>query len=173
MADIVDLVYEDHDWFRRRFFYLDQARTVEELRAIWEPLARRLDTHADAEERILYPVLLKKGGADQPGDGGDPEDETEDAISDHNAIRDGVRDSHDHEVGSEGWWDAVNRARRENGEHLEEEEREALPDFLKSTTSDLRHDLAMQWLKFYAQHPLLQGVDTSDKDPEAYIDEHS
>ena len=27
MADIIDLIYEDHDWFRRRFFYLDQART--------------------------------------------------------------------------------------------------------------------------------------------------
>ena len=86
MADIIDLIYEDHDWFRRWFFYLDSARTAEELRAIWEPLATRLDTHAEAEETIFYPALLKRGEA------GDPEDETEDAIHDHNAIRDAIRD---------------------------------------------------------------------------------
>ena len=80
MADITDLIFEDHQWFRRQFFYLDEAKTVEEMTAIWEPLATRLDTHADAEERIFYPALLKKSD--------DPDDETEDAIGDHNKIRD-------------------------------------------------------------------------------------
>src|SRR4051794_5034373 len=41
MADIIDLIYEDHDWFRRHFFYLDDATTQEELTAIWEPIALR------------------------------------------------------------------------------------------------------------------------------------
>ena len=127
MADITDLIFEDHQWFRRQFFYLDEAKTVEEMTAIWEPLATRLDTHADAEERIFYPALLKKSD--------DPDEETEDAIGDHNKIRDGVADSRRHEVDSEAWWKAVNHARKENGEHLEEEEREGLPDFRRSATA--------------------------------------
>lgn len=167
MADIVELIYEDHDWFRRRFFYLDQASTTEELTAIWEPLATRLDTHAEAEETIFYPALLKTGNA------GDPEDETEDAISDHNAIRDAVRDSGRHEVGSKKWYEAVGNARTENGKHLDEEEREALPDFLKSASAELRHELAMKWLRFYHQHPVGRDIDSGDRDAEQYLAEHS
>jgi hypothetical protein len=167
MADIIDLIYEDHDWFRRHFFYLDDAKTDEELRAIWEPLAIRLDTHAEAEEMIFYPALLKRGKA------GDPEDETEDAIHDHNAIRDAVREAGEHEVGTKAWFDAVGKARSENGEHLDEEEREALPDFIKSSSAELRHELAMKWLRFYYQHPAGKGVDTSDQDAARYIEENS
>lgn len=166
MADIVDLIFEDHEWFRRHFFYLDDATSVAELTAIWEPLATRLDTHADAEETVFYPVLLKKGKA------GDPEDETEDAIKDHNAIRDAVAEAGRYQVGSDDWFEAVGKARTENGEHLDEEEREALPDFIKSSTPQLRHDLAMQWLQFYHRHPNGKGVDTSDKDPKTYIAEN-
>lgn len=168
MADIVDLIYADHDWFRRYFLLLDGCRTPDELRAVWEPLGDRLDTHAQAEEEIFYPVLLKKGG-----EGGDPEDEAEDAITDHNAIRDAVRAAREAEVDSDTWWTAVNKAREENGEHLEEEEREALTDAIKSLTLDQRHDLAMQWLIFYARHPAGKGVDDSNKDAEDYIEENS
>lgn len=167
MADIVDLIYADHDYFRRYFLLLDQASTVEEQTAIWEPLATRLDTHAQAEEEIFYPALLKRG------DAGDPEDETEDAIDDHNKIRDAVREARRHPVGSAEWQDAVDTARRENGEHLEEEEREGLPDFLKSASADLRHNLAMLWLRFYYQHQGGRGVDDSDRDVEEYIEDNS
>ena len=167
MADIVELVYADHDWFRKQFFLLDEARSNEELAAIWEPLATRLDTHAQAEETLLYPVLLKQGKA------GDPVDETDDAVGDHNKIRDAVRESREHEVGTKEWFDAVGEARTENGEHLDEEEREALPDFIKSTSLETRHDLAMKWLQFYAAHPDGKGVDDSDRDVEEYIDENS
>jgi hypothetical protein len=167
MADIIELIHADHEWFRRYFFYLDGASTTEELTAIWTPLALRLDVHADAEETILYPVLLQQGEA------GDPEDETEDAVGDHNKIRDAVRDSRAHAVGSDEWWEAVGRARTENGEHLDEEEREALPDFIKSTSLELRHELAMKWLRFYHRHGRGEGVETGDVDVEDYIDENS
>ena len=92
MADIIELVYADHDWFRRQFFRLDDAKSDDELAAIWDALSTRLDVHAEAEEAVFYPALLKHGGRDDPGNPeGDPEDETEDAITDHNAIRDAVR----------------------------------------------------------------------------------
>jgi hypothetical protein len=167
MADIIALIYEDHDWLRRHFLYLDDARTEAELTAVWEPLAIRLDTHAEAEEEVFYPTLLKKGKA------GDPEDETDDAIDDHNSIRDAVREAGKHKVGTEPWFEAVGKARTENGKHLDEEEREALPDFAKSVSRDLRHELALKWLAFYQQHPAGKDVDTSDKDPDTYIEEHS
>jgi hypothetical protein len=166
MADIIELIEQDHQWFRRQFFYLDDAKTDAELTAIWEPLAARLDTHADAEEHVFYPALLKKGHA------GDPEDETEDAIKDHNKIRDAVAEARKHRVGTKVWFAAVNDARKENGEHLDEEEREAMPDFIKSTTLQLRHELAMKWLQFYQDHRDERGVDETDKDPAAYIAEN-
>jgi Hemerythrin HHE cation binding domain len=167
MADITDLIFDDHHWFRRQFFYLDEAANVDELRAIWEPLATRLDTHADAEERIFYPALLKKGDADEAAP------ETEDAIGDHNKIRDAVAESRRHPVGSEAWRQAVAAARQENGEHLEEEEREGLPDFRRNAPASLKHSLAMDWLRFTYDHPLGRGVDERDKDPDAYIEENS
>ncbi|MCW2524408.1 MAG: hypothetical protein JWO63_2743 [Frankiales bacterium] len=167
MADIVDLILHDHQWLRRQFYYLDDARSPTELAAVWEPLATRLDTHADAEETVFYPALLKKG------DSGDPEDETEDAITDHNKIRDAVAAARRQTVGSEAWFEAVGEARTENGKHLDEEEREALPDFVKSASLQLRHDLALEWLKFYHAHPAGRGVDESNKDAAAYIAENS
>ena len=91
MADIIDLIYADHDWLRRQFFRLDDASSPEDQAAIWSVLGARLDMHADAEETVFYPALLKLGGSDDPGNPeADPEDETEDAITDHNAIRDAV-----------------------------------------------------------------------------------
>lgn len=95
MSDIIDLIYADHDWLRRQFFRLDDATSHDELAAIWTTLSARLDAHADAEETVFYPALLKHGGGDDdPGNPeGDPRDETEDAITDHNAIRDAVRKS--------------------------------------------------------------------------------
>ncbi|MEO9138517.1 MAG: hemerythrin domain-containing protein [Jatrophihabitans sp.] len=167
MADIIECIYADHDWLRRQFFLLDDARTPEELGAVWDQLSVRLDTHAEAEEVVFYPALLKEG------DSGDPVDETEDAITDHNEIREAVREAGRHEVGSDKWFEAVGKARTENGEHLDEEEREALPDFIKSASLERRHELGMRWVQFYARHPAGRGVDTASKDAEDYIEQNS
>jgi hypothetical protein len=174
MADIIDLVYADHDWLRRQFFRLDDAKSKDELAAIWGVLGMRLDAHADAEETVFYPALLKHGGRDDPGNPeADPKDETEDAITDHNAIRDAVRESRQHEAGTEKWFEAVHQARKENGEHLDEEDREAMPDFIKSASLELRHELGMQWLRFYAEHEASKGIDSRDKDADAYIEQNA
>ncbi len=174
MADIIDLIYADHDWIRRQFFRLDDATSYDDLAAIWNALSTRLDVHAEAEEAVFYPALLKHGGRDHPSNPeGDPEDETEDAITDHNAIRDAVRRSRRLEPGSAEWFKAVHEAREQNGKHLDEEEREAMPDFIKSATLELRNELAMQWFRFHAEREAITGVDNHDKDADAYIDQHS
>jgi hypothetical protein len=163
--DITALIMDDHEWFRRQFARLDDANDDEELAAIWEPLATRLDTHAQAEETVFYPALLKRGD--------DAKEETDDAIRDHNKIKDAVADARRHQVGTDEWFEAVGRARTENTEHLGEEEDEGLPDFRKNASWELRARLGQLWLDFYAEHPGGRGVRTGDVDPAEYLEDNS
>jgi hypothetical protein len=166
MDDITALILDDHASFRRAFARLDDARDSAELAAVWEPLALHLELHAEAEERILYPHLLRRGGSDAT-------DETADAIRDHNKIRDAIAAAREFQVGSRDWWDAVRRARRENSEHLAEEEDEGLPDFRHHASDALRADLARQWITFYGEHPDAKGLALEDKDPREYLADNS
>ena len=166
MDDITALILDDHASFRRGFARLDDATSPEQMRAIWEPLALHLEIHAEAEERLLYPHLLCKGGEEA-------DEETLDAIQDHNKIRDAIDRTREHEIGSDGWWSAVWAARKENTEHLAEEEDEGLPDFRRHANPDLRAELAAKWLLFYAEHPSGKGLTFRDKDPEKYVEQNS
>ena len=165
MLDVTALILEDHETLRRQFAALDDARSNEALEAVWNGLARMLDVHADCEETVFYPSLLQHGA--------DAEDETDDAIDDHNKIRDGVREAGKHRVGTKVWWEAVGVARTENSKHIAEEEREALSDFRKHASDELREKLAIDWLNWRYAHDSGRGVSTSNKDPETYIEEHS
>lgn len=166
MADIVELIVKDHEWFRRQFTELDELRArsnVDEsaVRDVWEPLAARLDVHAIAEEEIFYPQLLRVGE--------DAEAETLDAIGDHNDIRDGVHDAARHPIGTAQWWQAVHRARVANDEHMAEEERDGLVDFRANAPAGLRESLGARFAAFLNSHPSTRGLDTTDKDPEEYV----
>jgi hypothetical protein len=163
MADITQLILDDHETFRREFAALDDANEPEQLRAIWDPLAALLDVHAAAEEAVFYPQLLRCGDDDA-------EDETVDAIGDHNDIRDGVREAARHPIGSPQWWDAVRQTRVANSNHMAEEEDDALPDFRRNAPLSMREDLAHRFLKFKADHADARDLDTSDKDPQEYVD---
>jgi hypothetical protein len=161
MSDITQLILDDHETFRREFAALDDADEPQQLREIWEPLALLLDVHAAAEEAIFYPQLLRHGT--------DAEDETVDAIGDHNDIRDGVREAAPHPIGGPQWWEAVRRTRMANSEHMAEEEDGALADFRRNTPLRIRVDLGHQFLKFKTDHSDARGLDTSDKDPQGYV----
>jgi hypothetical protein len=167
VPDITELILDDHTWFRERFAALDVLQgqsplDVDAVAQVWEPLAERLDVHAIAEERIFYPRLLEYGADD-------PQDETLDAIGDHNDIRDGAHDAARHPTGSPQWWEAVGRTREANDEHMAEEEREGLADFRKNAPAELRAELGAAFREFMDSHPSTRGLDTSDKDPEAYV----
>jgi hypothetical protein len=163
VLDVTALILEDHATLRRQFAMLDDAKGIEALTAVWSGLGRMLDVHAECEEVVFYPALLKKGK--------DAEDETQDAIEDHNKIRDAVADAGRHEVGTDAWWRAVGVARTENSKHLGEEEREALSDFRRTASDRLRAELAVAWLSWRYAHD--SGVPGRDKDPQAYIDANS
>lgn len=165
-SDITSLILDDHAWFRRRFAALDdlRARTPPDtgaVRALWVPLAERLDVHAIAEEEIFYPELLRVGE--------DPRDETLDAIGDHNDIRYGVHDAARHPLGSSAWWAAVGRAREANDEHMAEEEHDGLANFRLHAPAGLGESLGVRFAEFLDRHRTTRGLDVSDKDPAAYV----
>jgi hypothetical protein len=165
-VDITEVILEQHHEQRRMFSYLDEMPRgdAEGLGAIWDRLEVLLEVHAEAEERFFYPQLLKLGKGNPEGD---VDEEVEDAIKDHNEIRDAIRDVRQHDAGSEGWWTAVWDARKANDDHMAEEEREDLLDFRHHVDLQQRHDIAVQFLRFEAQH--YEGVPIRDKDPEEYL----
>jgi hypothetical protein len=75
-------------------------------------------------------------------------------------------------VVSAEWWAAVWKARRENSEHLAEEEDGALPDFRRHASVELRAELGARWLTFYGEHKNGRNLTFDDKDPEKYVQEH-
>jgi Hemerythrin HHE cation binding domain len=166
--DITALILDDHDTFRRGFAALDELQGPADstpdpaaLAGVWRPLADLLDVHAAAEEEIFYPRLLRAGS--------DGVDETVDAIGDHNDIRDAIRQADAAAVGTAAWWAGVNAARAANTEHMAEEEDDALADYRRHTDADTRRTLGRAFLEFKATHRTAASVDTSDKDPHAYV----
>ena len=165
--DITALILDDHQEQRRLFAILEQIdrSDTQALSAVWGRLAAFLETHAAAEEAVFYPELLAAGIAARRKAG--VEDETVDAIDDHNEIRAAVAEVAKHPVGTDGWFDAIAGANKANGDHMAEEEREGLTDFRRLASLRQRHDLAVDFASYEARHVL--GVEPADKDPERYV----
>jgi hypothetical protein len=166
-VDITQLILDDHHEQRRLFGMLEQIdrSDTEALAAVWGRLAAFLEVHAAAEEAIFYPELLRVGIAARRNAG--VEDETLDAIHDHNEIRDAVAEVARHPVGSDDWYAAVAGANLANGDHMAEEEREGLTDFRRLAGLQQRHNLAVAFASYEARH--VTGVEPVDKDPETYV----
>ena len=167
--DITQLILDDHHEQRRLFAMLEQIDPGDTatLEAIWSRLAAFLELHAQAEEEIFYPQLLRIGR--RAGRLGTAEEETLDAIDDHNEIRDAVAAVAGHETGTGDWFAAVAEANKANGDHMAEEEREGLTDFRREAGLQLRHDLAVTFAAYEARN--YAGVTPVDKDPEEYVEE--
>lgn len=168
--DITQLILDDHHEQRRLFTVIEQIASseTEALRLVWGRLSAFLEVHAEAEEQFFYPDLLKKGqGA---ADADTAAEATEDAIADHNEIRQAIADVPDDDIGSDGWFEAVAAVNIANGDHMAEEERQGLTDFRRSVGLQERHDLAVRFATFEAAN--VAGVKPVDKDPEEYIAAH-
>jgi hypothetical protein len=166
-VDITQLILDDHHEQRRLFAILEQIDRSDTgtLSAVWARLGSFLELHAAAEEAIFYPALLQVGIAARRRTG--VEEETLDAIGDHNEIRDAVAEAARHPVGSDGWYAAVAGANLANGDHMAEEEREGLTDFRRLAGLQQRHSLAVAFAAFEARN--FAGVQPVDKDPAAYV----
>lgn len=170
--DITQLILDDHAEQRRLFAIIEQIGPddVDALTKVWTRLSAFLDVHAEAEERFFYPQLLKRGEGANDAEDGTVEGETEDAIEDHNKLRDAVAAANKLQIGTGAWIEAVGKANIVNSKHMGEEERQGLTDFRRHAPIQLRHDLAVQFAAFEADH--LLGIKPVNKDPEAYIEQH-
>lgn len=168
MPDICDLILDDHEVFRRRFAELDELRGsgagADQVAAVWSPLAELLDVHASAEEAIFYPTLLEVGVH--------ADDETTDAIGDHNEIRDAAHAARRAAPGSDAWWQHVDDARKRNSQHMAEEERGALADLRANAPRDLRQELGNRWVAYHDAHAGGRGIEARDKEPHRYVESH-
>lgn len=168
--DIVEVILNDHHEQRRRFALLDEMHDCEppDLDAVWKQLRILLEVHAKAEEELFYPELLELGS----GAGGkdSAEDETKDAIHDHNEIRDAIGEVSQHETGTREWWAALAKVNEVNGDHMAEEEREGLTDFRQHASLELRHRLGLSFAIFESKHTA--GIKAQDVSPEEYIREN-
>lgn len=169
--DITAIILDDHRAQRALFAMIEdiEPSRTDALAAVWKRLGPLLEAHAEAEERFFYPRLLKIGTGANDAD--DAAEETVDAIKDHNDIRDAVRAVDDHEVGTSGWFQAIDKANKANSDHMAEEERQGLADFRQNASLQERHDLAIEFVTFKYRH--LDGITVRDKDPAAYVAEHS
>jgi hypothetical protein len=163
---VTDLIRTDHEWFRAQFAAVQNARDDRNtLTGLWTDLTARLEVHAAAEEALFYPRLLK--------DDADAVEDTEDAIRDHNEIRDGIRHSQQQVIGDDAWWQAVQATKKANDEHMEEEEEGPLREFDDVASSGEQADLAASFAAFETDHAGARGISIEDKDPERYIEENA
>jgi hypothetical protein len=162
---VTDVIRTDHNWFRAQFAAVRKARDDSDaLTRLWADLSARLEVHAAAEETLFYPRLLK--------DDRDAVEDTEDAIRDHNDIRDGIRDAGEHAIGDAGWWKGVEATDKANTEHMEEEEAGPLQEFDTAASAREQAELATSFAAFERDHAGLRGITVEDKDPERYIEEN-
>lgn len=172
--DITELILFQHHEQRRTFALLDEIPHdhTETLAAVWKRLTILLEVHAAAEERFFYPHLLHVGHGPPGGDDDGPAEETEDAVKDHNEIREAIKKSEQHPAGSDGWWAAVYEARVANSDHMAEEEREDLADFRQHADLQTRHEIAVQFIAFENEHAA-GGIPLEQPDPDEYVEKHS
>ena len=170
--DITQLILDDHAEQRRLFSIIEEIGTsdVEAATKVWERLSAFLDVHAEAEERYFYPQLLKRGEGANDAEDGTVEGETQDAIEDHNKLRDAVKAANRLQIGTGAWLEAVGKANVVISKHMGEEERQGLTDFRLNADLRTRHDLGVRFAAFQARH--ITGVKPVNKDPEAYVEKH-
>ena len=168
--DITQLILDDHHEQRRLFAIIEQIDPSDSssLISIWRRLATFLEVHAETEEKLFYPALLRVGR--DAGHRKIVEDETLAALKDQNENSEAEAAVRGEQVGTLEWFQAVAAANKANGDHMAEEEREGLTDFRRKASLQLRHDLAIAFASYEAEH--VDGVAPVDKDPKRWVAEH-
>lgn len=129
MADVIDLILEDH---RRFEALLRELRNVEADRsAALDELAAILVAHAEAEESEVYPTLRKRGAIDseEAEHGAEEHDEGHEALLTLLELGD---------PDAEGFGDAIEELTEALSHHLDEEERTILNPARTEVDEDVR-----------------------------------
>ncbi|MEO7069321.1 MAG: hemerythrin domain-containing protein [Nostocoides sp.] len=166
--DITEIIAHQHAEQRRMFAMLEEWPRADDqgLGAVWKRLAILLETHAEAEEKYFYPEVLRLGTGS--ADAESVKEEVTDAIKDHNEIRKAIRKVGRCKTGSAAWWTAVTDANVYNSKHMGEEERQDLADFRQQSTLELRHEIAVAFIR-YESTTAARGIKPTDKAPKRYV----
>jgi hypothetical protein len=147
MAEIIELILSDHERILRLQTALsDVARYYRHtgsawaLASIWDRLAALIEIHTEAEEEICYLAMF---GTSAPG-----LEQMQEAIADHDDIREAFGEARLQPVGSAGWWRAVKAALSTWIEQIDREEQGVLADFARRAGRAQREKLARQWSAF-------------------------
>jgi Hemerythrin HHE cation binding domain len=148
-ADIIELILADHRRIGRlRHALYDTARHDGGPRPDWMPghmwqrLADLLVAHTRAEEETCY--LPRFGTGPQVAE------RIRDSIADHDEIRGIIGEAAVLPAGSAPWWRTVRTVLAVSAEHLEHEERDVLPVWLRGLSMSRRRELGRQWCAFMA-----------------------
>jgi len=110
------------------------------LGSVWERVAEFIEFHIDAEEEICYLAVFRtaQGGLEQ----------MDDAIADHDDIREALLEARLHAVTSQVWWQAVTAVLRTCRGQLARYERGPLAEFGLQADPALPNLLCHQWTSF-------------------------
>ena len=111
--DITRLILEDHDEQRKMFAILDEIPRDDtaKLEAVWNRLADPARGPRRGGGAPFLSAPAEGGPARAMGESVD--EESRDAIKDHNEIRDAIRKARAQQVGSDDWWASVLEARKQ------------------------------------------------------------
>lgn len=149
VVDVIELIMADHRRIRRlrnALFdtvpYSDDHSPGWVLVPVWQRTAGLLEAHCRAEEEICYPSMFSSGPS--------ATEQRQEAIADHDDIREAVGEASVHRVGSALWWRAVRDALAVSADHVDREERGVLADWRLRSTMSRRRELGRQWSAFIA-----------------------
>ena len=137
MTDIIDLVLQDHRAVEKLFVELQAATGASDQSKLFVQIRDSLEGHASAEEKVLYPRVRK--------DIAEGNDESKDAIEEHDQIRESLKEVEEHEAGTELFMLAVAQLVATTKHHVGVEEAELLPDFRNNSEESEREALGLRF----------------------------
>jgi hemerythrin-like domain-containing protein len=158
--DIVKLVTEDHKPLKKLIKIMQSEKEdFEAKKEAFEEFVPLLKAHAEAEEMVLYEYLKQKEDLREEGFEGQVEHKLADQMA---------RESKsDEQANDEDVMSAKIKVLAELVEHhIEEEEKEILPDFKKEAEKETRDELGEQYLQLKHQIEKSQSGKGSSHDYE-------
>lgn len=137
-SNIVDIILNDHEPLKKLIKIMkDSDKDLKERTAAFEKFAPILMAHAKPEEQVLYTYMKSKKELREEGFEGDVEHMLADQM-----VEECKRTKDRDLLGAQ-----IKILAELVEHHIEEEERELLPDFNKNSDSDEREQLAEKFLK--------------------------
>lgn len=151
-GDVVTLILDDHRLFEE---LLRQLRDVTQDRsAVRKALADLLAAHAAAEEKHVYPALVRRDAVDED----DAEHGTHEHLEGNEKLLDLLQVD---DVDGEDFGEAVEELTKALAHHLDEEEREILNPARTEVSDEVRADLGRT---FAAERARLLDADAGSPD---------